>query len=130
MPSRLFEELNSRATSVRVPAGKLMFSPGDRASAVYLIRDGRVALIWQASNNINPMDVVGPGQIVGLPAALNGEYSIGARAVTDCDAGFVPVDEALALLESNAYFLREAIGILAQEVAKMRALLRVSQGAE
>lgn len=130
MPPSLFEELNSRATSVSLPAGKLMFSPGDHASAVYLIRNGRVALIWQARKNINPMDVIGPGNIVGLPAALNGEYSIGARAVTDCELGFIAADEAVALLESNDYLLREATRILAQEVARMRALLTVSQGGD
>lgn len=128
MPARLFEELSSRATSVRIPVGKLIFSPGDRPSAVYLIRDGRMALIWRARNNISPMDVVGPGQIVGLPAALDGEYSIGARAVTDCEAGMVPADEAVALLESDADLLREATGMLAREVARMRALLGKTGG--
>lgn len=124
MSAALYNELNAHAVAIHVPAGEMLFSAGARALRVYLIREGRVALIWQATNNLHPMDVVGAGQIVGLPAALNGEYSVGARAVIDCELGVLDADDAVDFLDSQPGLLREAIRLLAQDVARMRSLLK------
>lgn len=71
----LFTELNAVAISAPMPKGSVVFQNGDPGSAVYLIRRGRIALVWTDANDVVPMDLHGPGRIVGLPAAFNGEYS-------------------------------------------------------
>jgi CRP-like cAMP-binding protein len=70
MPRDLFAELNAVAISAPVQNGSLVFRNGDPGSAVYVVRSGRIALIWCHSGQIYPMDTLGPGRIIGLPAVL------------------------------------------------------------
>lgn len=123
MPGNLFDELNIHAISASVPRGALLFRSGDRASAVYVVRKGKVALVWTNSDGVHPMDTLGPGSIIGLPGALNGEYSIAARAVEDSELGLIPVERLMGLLESDPELLRAVLGRLAKDVANMRAML-------
>lgn len=123
MPGNLYDVLNARAMSTSASKGSLLFRSGDKASAVYVIRKGRVALVWTGSNGVHPMDTLGPGSIIGLPGAFNGEYSMAARAVEDSELGMIPVDKLMGLLESNPDLMRPILEILAKDVAKMRAML-------
>jgi hypothetical protein len=60
MPRDLFAELNAVAISAPVQNGSLVFRNGDPGSAVYVVRSGRIALIWCHSGQIYPMDTLGP----------------------------------------------------------------------
>jgi CRP-like cAMP-binding protein len=138
MSSEIFAAFDSRGTSATIAAGSLLFRPGDTASGLYTIRKGKVALIWSDTNKVQPMDTLGPGEIIGLPAALNGEYSMGARAVQDCELGFVPATVLTHMLQTNPRLLELVTRMLASEVARMRSLvtgmrkpkggMRVSEG--
>jgi len=68
----LFRELDAIAIATPVEKGSFVFSSGDPASAVFVIRTGKIALIWADSKEVSPLDTFGPGAILGLPAVLNG----------------------------------------------------------
>jgi CRP-like cAMP-binding protein len=124
MPIDLFRELDAIAIAAPVEKGSFVFSSGDPAHAVYVVRSGKIALIWQESNEmIYPMDTLGPGSVIGLPAALNGEYSATARAVEKSELGFVPVDRVMDMLERNPSHMHATLRLLALEVARMRMLV-------
>ncbi|MGA7523560.1 MAG: cyclic nucleotide-binding domain-containing protein [Acidobacteriaceae bacterium] len=110
------------AIAASMPKGSVVFQNGDPGSAVYLIRWGRIALVWTDANDVVPMDLHGPGRILGLPAAFNGTYSATAKAVEDSELGFVPSDRVLAMLECNPSLMQAAVRLLGQEVARMRSL--------
>jgi CRP/FNR family transcriptional regulator len=118
----LFTELNAVAISARMPNGSVVFQNGDPGSAVYLIRWGRIALVWTDANDVIPMDLHGPGHILGLPAAFNGAYSATAKALEDSELGFVPAERVLAMLECNPSLMQAAVRLLGQEIARMRFL--------
>jgi hypothetical protein len=40
-----------------------------------VVRSGTVALLWPDADETTPMEIIGPGSTVGLPAAMNGTYS-------------------------------------------------------
>ncbi len=123
MTSDLFKEFDSVAFDLSLPQGSVLFRRGDPASAVYVLRTGKVAFVWSDSHGIHPMDTHTAGSIIGLPAALNGEYSITARAVEDSELGFIPVPKVMELLECNPRLMQAATKLLGQEVARMRSLL-------
>jgi CRP-like cAMP-binding protein len=124
MPRDLLTELEAIAIATPVEKGSFVFSSGDPARAVYVVRSGKIALIWQESNEmIYPMDTLGRGTIIGLPAALNGEYSATARAVEKSQLGFVPVDRVMDMLERNPSHMHATLRLLALEVARMRDLV-------
>ena len=121
--------LKAVARPVSVAAGTVLFRIGECASTVYLVRRGRLALIWAAAGNIFPMQTVEAGDIVGLPAAFNGTYSVTARAVEDCELAALLIDDLMHLLDCDPALLQAATALLAHQVARMRSLL-VSISAE
>jgi CRP/FNR family transcriptional regulator, cyclic AMP receptor protein len=123
MPVDLFAELDAIAIATLVAKGSYMFSSGDPASAVYVVRSGKLALIWPDSNEVYPMDILGPGTIIGLPAALNGHYSATARAVEDSVLGFIPTDRVLEMLERHPDHMHATMRLLALEVVRMRDMI-------
>lgn len=123
MPIDLFAELDAVAISAPMPKGSVIFQNGDPGSAVYLIRSGRIALVWVDSNDVAPMDVNGPGRILGLPAAFNGNYSAMAKALVDSELGFVPSDRVLAMLGCRPSLMQAAVKLLGQEIARMRSMI-------
>lgn len=119
----LFAGLNAVAISAPMPKGSVIFQNGDPGTAVYLIRSGRIALVWSDANEVVPMDLHGPGRILGLPAAFNGSYSATAKALEDSELGFVPSDRVVAMLENSPSLMQAAVRLLGQEVARMRSMV-------
>lgn len=118
----LIRKLDETAVDASVSRGDLLFHSGTPATAVFVVRSGRVALVWAGPNRVYPMCVAGPGSILGLAAMLNGEYGVTARAVDDCDLGYVPADRVTAMLSSNPRLTVEAIRITALESARMQSM--------
>jgi CRP-like cAMP-binding protein len=67
------------------------------------------------------MEILGPGSIIGLPAAMNGTYSATAKALTDSDLGFISAERVLELLASDPALCRAAMRMMSQGVGRMRS---------
>jgi CRP-like cAMP-binding protein len=115
------EMLDETAVCVRVQAGAFLFREGDDSAGVYVVRRGRIALLWQ-SGDVWPMDVVESGSVIGLAAAINGTCGLGAKAVEQAELGFVPRNTFLGLLESNPGFSVAVTQHLGSEIARMRGI--------
>ena len=123
MSETLLDELNLLARSLHAPAGTVLFRRDESSTSIYVVRTGTIALLWPDAEEAEPMEVLGPGRIIGLPAALNGTYSATAKTTTDSELGVVGVARVVDLLESNPAFCRTAMRLMGQEVARMRSLV-------
>ena len=123
VPKDLFGELDDLAISTVMSKGALVFRCGEAASAVYVVRTGRIALAWAGPNGVHPMDTVGPGGVIGMPGVLNGAYSVTARAVEESELGFIPANRLMAALERDARLMPEVAKLLGLEVSRMRAMI-------
>lgn len=119
----LFAELDALASPLSMPKGSVLFRRGDPASAVYFLRRGTVALVWTDLSGIRPTDSLGPGSIIGLRAALIGEYSITARIVEAAKLGFLPAQKVLDMLQCNPTLMRATSKMLGVEGARMRSMM-------
>ncbi|HEV2324704.1 MAG TPA: cyclic nucleotide-binding domain-containing protein, partial [Terracidiphilus sp.] len=108
MADELFDGLNRQATSKSVPAGTVLFRRDESSASVYTVRGGTIALLWPDTEEATPMEVLGPGSIIGLPDAINGTYSVTAKAVTDSELGHICADCVLELLASDPALCRSA----------------------
>jgi|HubBroStandDraft_5_1064220.scaffolds.fasta_scaffold385571_2 CRP-like cAMP-binding protein len=124
--SELITALDQNATESFAKAGTVLFRCGDSVSAVYLVRRGRLALEWASGNRLIQLDFAGPGRIVGLPAALNGTYSLTASAVEDTELAFIPSQWVIELLEGDWRLSLAATRMVSREVVRMRSMLRTS----
>jgi CRP-like cAMP-binding protein len=120
MRVNLIKKLDELAVYTPVARGSLVFRSGDPASAVYIVRSGKIVLVWAGPDRVYPMDTVGPGSIVGLPAALNGEYSVTAKAVEDSELGYISAERVIAMLESSPRLALAAMKLTVQEAARMQ----------
>ena len=123
MADELFNQLNRLANSTSAPAGTLLFRRDEPSRFVYLTRSGSIALLWPDGEEASPMEVLGPGSIVGLPAAINGSYSVTAKAATNAELGVICADCVLESLASDPALCRTAMRMMSQEVARMRSLV-------
>lgn len=66
------------------------------------------------------MEMLGPGSILGLPAAINGTYSATAKAVGDSELGAICADCVIKLLATAPLLCRTAMRMMSLDVARMR----------
>ena len=117
----LFDNLNQLARSISLPAGAVLFRRDEPAQSVYVVRSGRIALLWPDAEGSAPMETLGPGTTIGLPAAMNGIYSITATSLVKSELGVISVARVLELLEGHPPLCREALKLIGQEVARIRS---------
>ena len=123
MADELCDELNRLASSTSVAAGTLLFRRDEPSRFVYVVRSGNIALLWPDGGETAPMEVLGPGSIIGLPAAINGTYSVTAKAAIDSELGVISADRLLETLTTVPGLCRTAMRMMSQEVARMRSLI-------
>jgi len=116
----LVRQLDELAIAMPLARGSLVFRCGAPVSAVYIVRSGKIVLVWRGPDHVYPMDALGPGSIIGLPAALSGEYNVTAKAVEDSELGYVPVSQVIAMLESSPRLAHAAMKLTAREAVRMQ----------
>jgi CRP-like cAMP-binding protein len=118
----LIRKLDELAVDASVSRGSVLFLSGTPASAAFVVRSGRVVLLSETTpNQVYPMCVHGPGSLLGLASALNGQYTATAKAVEDCDLGYIPADRLVALLDSSALLTVETTRLTEAESARLRS---------
>jgi CRP-like cAMP-binding protein len=115
--------LDKLAIQVSVPKESVLFQPGDIASAVYVVRKGKIALTWADSRYAFLVETVEPGSIIGLAAALTGTYDVTARALEDAELGLTSADRVRELLKSDSRLCLSAVTLLDREVARLRTAI-------
>jgi CRP-like cAMP-binding protein len=126
MPVSLFEALDALAVPARVAAGATLFRTGEDARAAYTIRSGGLALLSAVPAQFAPMQIHGPRSVIGVPGILTGVYTVTVRASEDSEVGFISRDRFLTLLESDWALCFEALGLVAEQVSRLRAIIRAT----
>lgn len=129
LSSELIATLDHIAVPASLPRGAILFRSGDPVSAVFIIRKGLVTLEWPVNRCSMHFELVGPGQIIGLPAALNGIYSVTARIAEDTELGYILSSWVTELLEGDARLCLAATKLVSAEVARVRSVLATESDA-
>ena len=110
-----FSLLTADHPSQRVAAGEVIFSLGDTAGGMFVVKSGQVEL--RLGSRL--LETVGPNGIFGEMALVDGG-SRSATAVAISDADVVPLSEkrVLFLIGETPYF---ALNLLGTVAARLRA---------
>jgi CRP/FNR family transcriptional regulator len=94
-------ELEALEVQQQVPAGTLLFQEGEQPRGVYVIRSGRVDLVYSSkSGAVRPLATAVEGQILGMGGVVSGKlHDCTATAGTAATFGFVDRQALLSLLE-------------------------------
>jgi len=102
--------------SVEVHPGEILFEKGDKAIAVYVIKNGTMEIF----DGPIVYETVGPGDLIGEMALIDAApRSASIRAVTECDV--IPIDAKrfITMVERTPTF---AIRVMRVLVRRLRAL--------
>jgi len=122
--SALFAALDALAVTARVARGATLFRAGEDERAAYTVRSGGLALFSAVPAQFAPMQIHGTQSIVGLPGVLTGVYSVTVRASEDSEVGFIARRRILELLGADSRLCFEALGLVAEQVSRLRAMIR------
>lgn len=120
----LVKELVHIATRASLKRGKPLFRCGDVVSGIYVIHSGAVRMRLDGADEVFPPRILGPGEIVGLPATLTGTYSLSAEVTEDAELSFVPARMVRDLLECSPRLCMVTMRLIGEEIARTRSALR------
>ena len=113
----------SRATSVRLEAGDVLFRLGDTADALYVVVSGRLEALGDESADGDVLRVLGPGAVVGELALLAGSpRSATIRARRDAELFELRRAEFERLMGTDAGFTTELVREMGLRLQQSRAL--------
>jgi CRP-like cAMP-binding protein len=121
----LREQLLLIGKPVRKRKGTVLFARGDTVIGLFLICSGKVSLELEKGHPAFPARTLGPGTVVGLPAAVGGlPYSLSAKVVEDAELAFVPRELVTDFLKKNPTLCFEVMDILSREISGTRSALK------
>src|ERR1022692_2595663 len=112
---KAFDEIKSLAT---YPRNTILFAEGRPVRGIYLLCDGRAKLsICADSGKRLTLRVAGPGEILGLGAALsNTPYEITAELLDNSQVVFVRRKDLLKFLRDNREVCLQIVRMLSQDL--------------
>jgi CRP/FNR family transcriptional regulator, cyclic AMP receptor protein len=116
------------------PRGKVLFTEGETARGVFILRTGRATVsISSSEGRLVILRIAQAGDVLGLNSVLrNASYNITVKTVESCRTEFIPRKELVDLMERSQPTAQAIAQLLSREVAELtdRArLLLLSQTA-
>jgi CRP-like cAMP-binding protein len=101
--------------SVTLEAGTVLFSKGDRASEMYIVKSGQIEIV----NDGLVYEVISPGGIFGeMALALDTRRTAAARAVTRSEVLPINEDRFLSLVQHNPFFAIRVIRLMCERLLR------------
>lgn len=117
MNNESMEDSGSRLERVRFAAGERIFDQGDTGDAAFVVHTGRVALFQHNDGHRMEIGTIGPGEIFGEMAVLDGgRRSATAMAAEDCVLARVPLATFQRKLEGADSFIRSLIDLFIKNI--------------
>jgi signal transduction histidine kinase len=114
------ERLAATVQTQQLAPGEVLLREGDPGDAMFVIVSGEMEVTKRAGATEQPLARVGPGQIQGEIAALQGtERQASVHAVTDVEVLRIPREGLLALLDSGP---QAALALVRTVLERLRAL--------
>ena len=123
-PDELITQIAAIGTPVERARGTYLFRRGEPVTGIFLIFDGVVRLGLDPNPAGIPSREVGPGSVVGLPAALSdSRYSLTAEVIKECRLVFLPRQSLIDLLRQKPDLCFHIMSILSEELGQTRSAL-------
>ena len=121
-PSSLFVALDAIATQLHVSAGGAIFSEGSLCTGIFLLRKGNIRATSQHKDGRDIVNrVVGPGAILGLPAAMCSKaFQFSASAIEDSELGFLETRSLNEFLRITPDLCMQVVGMMSDELIELR----------
>lgn len=116
--------LDAMASTANYPKNAVIFTQGDFAAGVYVVRKGSVRMTVKTGGSEVLMRVAQPGSVLGLPGVLSDKpYSLTAVAVQPCELGFIKAEDLRRLIRDNPAIGLQVLQLLSEDVRAARGAI-------
>jgi CRP-like cAMP-binding protein len=125
--SELALEIESRASTLSLGQGEILFRQGEMPAGVYLVRSGEVMLTRRPTSGgvVLVQLKVGSGCLLALPEAVGSEpCNLSAEAGAGAELGFVPREDFLQMMRAEPRLSLKVMEVLAADLRYSRYALR------
>lgn len=114
----LLEALRGSKPAEQCAKGVALIQQGSAATGVYIVETGEVRILLTIGQNQNQLlEVVGPGNLLGLRESMSGEtYRVSAVTAEETTAVFVPREELLKFFREHNDFCMEVVRVLSEDL--------------
>jgi CRP-like cAMP-binding protein len=118
----LFAALDAIASPLSASAGDCVFGEGVICPGVYLLRSGSIRAYSSHKNGKDIVNrIVGPGAILGFPAAMCGrQFQYTAKAVAQVEIGFIETRALNEFLRARPDLCMQVVGMMSDELIELR----------
>jgi len=128
-PNDLQQQLIASGSRMHGARRTFLFHRGDAVTGVFLIASGAVELRLDERPTALPPQHLGPGSVLGLPAALsNSPYSLSAEVLEDSELVFLPRERLIGLLREQPQLCFRIMNLLSDELSQTRSTLERARG--
>jgi CRP/FNR family transcriptional regulator len=108
---------NSNLNSV-LGRGAVLFTEGEPARGVYILRSGRASIsISSSEGRVVMLRIAEAGDVLGLNSVIrNGSYETTVKALEPCRTDFIPRAQLIALMEQSEAGARAILKIVSREL--------------
>ena len=114
----LLEALRGSKPAEQFAKGVALIQQGSAATGVHIVETGEVRILLTIGQNQNQLlEVVGPGNLLGLRESMSGEtYRVSAVTAEETTAVFVPREELLKFFREHNDFCMEVVRVLSEDL--------------
>lgn len=118
LPADTLAALDEVKSSAPVTRGTLLFREGQPARGVFVLCEGRVRVsVCSESGKRLTLRTAGPGEVMGLSAALSGTpHEVTAEAIDNCQVAIVKRKELLRFLREHREACLQVVNLLSQDL--------------
>ena len=108
------------------PRGKVLFTEGESARGVFILRTGRATVsISSSEGRLVILRIAQAVDVLGLNSVLrNASYNTTVKTIESCRTGFIPRKDLVALMERNQSTAQTIAQLLSREVAELTDRVR------
>jgi CRP/FNR family cyclic AMP-dependent transcriptional regulator len=118
LPADVLAAFDEVKSTVLLPRGTVLFREGQAARGVFVLCDGRVRVsVCSESGKRLTLRMAGPGEVMGLSAALSGSpHEVTAETVDDCQVAMVKRKDLLRFLREHREACLQVVNLLSQDL--------------
>ena len=118
---------SSPQQTIKFAKGEFLFKQGERTRDLYIIKDGKVRIFKNEGNVEIDLDTVGPGQVVGEIASIDGgPRSASGEAIEDSEVILIDATKFQSIVDGIPDWFRKISLILVQRLREVDDKINLS----
>jgi CRP/FNR family transcriptional regulator len=126
LPADALQAFDGIKSTARIARGQVLFSEGQPTQSAFVLCQGRVRLtVGAGSGKKVLLRIAGPGEVLGLSAALSGRrHEVSAEAMDSLQVAVIPRNQLRRFLKDHCDACLQILSLLSQDLENAYSRVR------